>query len=135
MHPMILLLSRMAMASAALSTPVARYSRSYLRGMQAEEEARIQSYWIKEGVSFIENAIFDGAKQGLTSYTTEQIDCEMVTHLRRQLETSVSPPVGWFTLNNCNNIVTGIRKTIATEFPDSEILYDEDTHKYTLTWV
>lgn len=124
------------MASAASPSPVATYSRSYLRGMQAEQEARIQSYWIKEGVSFIENAIFDGAKQGLTSYTTEQIDCEMVTHLRRQLEsTRVAPPIGWFTLNNCNNIVTGIRKTIATEFPDSEILYDEDTHKYTLTWV
>lgn len=134
MNPMIILLSRMAMVSAAL--PVARYSRSYLRGMQAEEEARIQAYWIKEGVSFIENAIFDGAKQGLTSYTTERIDCEMFTRFRRQLEsTRVTPPPGWVDQNNCNKIISGIRTTIATEFPDSEMVYDEDTQKYTLTWV
>ena len=127
MNPMILILSRMAMVSAAL--PVARYSRSYLRGMQAEEEARIQAYWIKEGVTFIENAIFDGAKQGLTSYTTERIDCEMVTRFRRRLD------IEQFDQKNCKEIVSGIRATIATEFPDSEIVYDEDTQKYTVTWV
>jgi hypothetical protein len=105
------------------------YSRTYLRGLKRVENERIQAEFINSGITYIEHSVFTAAKRGLLSFTTETFhDCETDIYEPSKLE-----PYG----NDkavCENIVNGIKKLVHERFPDSEILYDATTKRYTLKW-
>ena len=104
------------------------YSRIYLRGLKKLENERIQAHLIDEGITYLENGIFKAAKQGLVKYTTEPFPgCE---HYNRPSELA---PNG-IDKELCENIVNGIRRLVSVRFPDSEIVYDANTVRYTLNW-
>ena len=65
--------------------------------------------WIEKGFSYIANSVIATAKQGIVQYTTEP----------------------W---EDCEIIVNGITAFISNHFPDSEIIYDDNTKQYTLKW-
>ena len=63
--------------SAQTSTEDTTYSRIYLRGLKRIEDERMQTEWVNRGITYIENAVFAAAKQGLVKYYcyTLQQDC------------------------------------------------------------
>jgi hypothetical protein len=114
---LILILSLLYTVSAQTT-----YSRTYLRGLKQLENERIQTEYIQMGIAYIEQSVFTAAKQGLVKFTTEPFDgCEAYT--RPGVDKAV-----------CENVVTGIRSLVYERFPDSEVLYDTVTRRYTLRW-
>ncbi len=107
-----------ASASPKPSPPV--YSRMYLRGLQRLENERIQSEYITKGITFIEDSVFTAAKQGLVKFTTEPfLGCIEF----RTVDKTV-----------CENILNGIHTLVSERFPDSTVIYDPATKRYTLKW-
>lgn len=103
------------------------YSRTYLRGLKQFENERIQAEFIDRGITYIENEVFTAAKQGFTHYTTGSFDgC-------KSYGPSELAPFG-LDKAACENIVTGIRTLVSERFPDSDVLYDTNTKRYTLKW-
>lgn len=121
MFPFILCLLYTALAQ----MPV--YPRTYLRGLKQFENESIQAEFINRGITYIEDAVFTAAKQGFTYYTTEPVD-ECKTYGPSELA-----PFG-IDKAACENIVNGIRILVSERFPDSELLYDSSTKRYTLKW-
>ena len=104
------------------------YSRTYLRGLKMLENQRIQAEFINRGITYIEHSVFTAAKQGLVKFTTEPFNgCETDT------SPSELAPFG-FDKAVCENIVNGIKILVSERFPDSELLYDAYTKRYTLKW-
>lgn len=104
------------------------YYRTYLRGLKRIENERIQTEYINRGITYIESSVFTAAKQGLVKFTTEPFDgCETDT---RPNELA---PFG-FDKVVCENIVNRIKILVSERFPDSELLYEADTKRYTLKW-
>lgn len=107
-----------------LAEPIA-YSRAYLRGLKHAENMRLQVELINRGSTYLEGAIIIAAKKGLTQYTTEEfLGCDGPSELI---------PYG-MEKTTCENIVNGIRAIISERFPDSEIIYDVTSRRYTLNW-
>ena len=104
------------------------YSRIYLRGMQRLENERIQSEYISKGITYIEESVFTAAKQGLVKFTTEPfLGCDFYK----------SPSVvedGIIDKTVCENILNGIHTLVSERFPDSTVIYDAATKRYTLKW-
>lgn len=97
--------------------------RVYLRGLKQAENERKQAALINEGITYIEDYVFTAAKQGFVEYTTESFQgCEVYSK-QMKLDKEV-----------CENVVTGLRKHVSDRFPDSELIYDKNTRKYTLKW-
>jgi hypothetical protein len=116
----IFLLSTVSAQPSAFPT----YSRNYLRGLKRLESERIQAEYINQGITYIEHGVFTAAKQGLIKYTTEPFPgCEVYSSRHFALDKEV-----------CDNIVNGIRALVSERFPDSEVMYDSKTKKYTLKW-
>jgi hypothetical protein len=104
------------------------YSRTYLRGLKRLENERIQAEFINRGITYIEHSVFTAAKQGLVKFTTEPFNgCETDT------SPSELAPFG-FDKTVCENIVNRIKTLVSERFPDSELLYDANTKRYTLKW-
>ena len=102
------------------------FSRINLRGLKRIEDERITTEFIYKGFTYIENAVFSAAKQGLLKYRTEPFEgCE-----------AYRSPNADFTFDKdiCENIVSGIQRLVSERFPDSEILYNPNTKRYTLKW-
>jgi len=98
-----------------------QYSRVYLRGLKKLENDRITVDYIYKGFTYIENAVLTAAKQGLLKYRTEPFEgCEAYSKT--------------FDKEVCENIINGIHKLVSERFPDSEILYNTNTKRYTLKW-
>lgn len=113
---LILILSLLYTVSAQTSV----YSRIYLRGLKRLENERIQSEHINMGITYIEHSVITAAKQGLVQFTTEPFNgCETYTRLDKAM---------------CENIVKGVYALVSERFPDSEVLYDAATKRYTLKW-
>jgi len=104
------------------------YSRVYLRGLKRMEDERMQAEYIYQGFAYIQDAIFTAAKQGHLYYTIQPPSCGSDPY-----EVAIS---GYPMLDKdiCNNIVYGIRALVSERFPDSDLLYDADTGRYTLKW-
>ena len=119
---LVLILSLLYAVSAQTSNhPV--YSRIYLRGLKRLENERIQSEYINMGIKYIEHSVFTAAKQGSVKFITEPFPgCEFYS-----LPIGVDKAV-------CENVVKGIHALVSERFPDSEILYDTATKRYTLKW-
>jgi hypothetical protein len=99
------------------------YTRLYLRGLKRLENQRIQSEYINRGIAYIEDSVFTAAKQGLVKFSTEPFEgCEIYVKTRD------------FDKAVCENIVNGIQTLVSLRFPDSDLLYDSDTKRYTLKW-
>ena len=97
--------------------------RVYLRGLKQAENQRKQAALINEAITYIEDHVFTAAKQGFVNYTTESFEgCEVYSK-RMALDRGV-----------CENVVTEVRNLVSERFPDSEVIYDKNTHKYTLKW-
>ena len=94
------------------------YSRIFLRGLRKLEIERVQIEYINSGFAYIENAVITTAKQGITQYTTDPVLCE-----RAGLDIVV-----------CEHVIHGILALVSERFPDSEVLYDANTKRYTLKW-
>ena len=110
--------------SAQTSSTLPVYSRIYLRGLKIHENERLQNDLINRGITIIEDSVLRAAKQGLVQYTTERFEgCEAYAR----------PPFG-FDKGVCENIVNGIHTLVSEHFPDSEVIYDTNTKKYTLKW-
>ena len=116
----VLILSLLYTVSAQTSNhPV--YSRVYLRGL-------IQSEYINMGIRYIEEAVITAAKHGSVKFITEPfLGCEFYTSPSDDLPIGVDKAV-------CENIVKGIHTLVSERFPDSEVLYDTATKRYTLNW-
>jgi hypothetical protein len=102
------------------------YSRMYLRGLKRVETERIQTELITRGIAYIENAVFSAAKQGHLHYTTEPfLGCEVIHSelFAAGIDTQA-----------CEYVLQGIKTLVAQRFPDSELLYDKNTRRYTLNW-
>ena len=122
----ILILCLLYTVSAQLVSPV--YSREYLRDLKRLENERIQLKMINRGIKIIEEVVFNAAKQGLTYYKTEPFNgCEIFT------KPSELAPFG-FDKEICENIINGIHTLVSERFPDSELLYEVTTKRYTLKW-
>jgi len=105
-----------------------KYSRNYLRGLKRLENERIQANYINQGITYIENKVFTAAKQGLVNYTTEPfLGCEVYS-------SPIDTLLVGFDKTICENIVNGIYALVSERFPDSEIIYDTATKRYTLKW-
>jgi hypothetical protein len=103
------------------------FSRTYLRGLKRLEDKRITVEFIHKGFTYIENAIFTAAKQGLLKYRTEPFEgCEVYANHE-------ASPIR-MDKDVCENIVNEIQKLVSERFPDSEILYNPNTKRYTLKW-
>ena len=124
---LVLILSLLYAVSAQTSNhPV--YSRIYLRGLKRLENERIQSEYINMGIKFIEHSVFTAAKQGSVKFITEPFSgCEFYSIPTEDLPIVVDKAV-------CENVVKGIHALVSERFPDSEILYDTATKRYTLKW-
>ena len=134
---LVLILSLLYTVSAQISNhPV--YSRIYLRGLKRLENERIQSEYINMGITYIEHSVFTAAKQGSVKFRTEPFPgCEFYSSpsdgtqsdgtQSDKLPIRVDKAV-------CENIVKGIHALVSERFPDSEILYDTATKRYTLKW-
>jgi hypothetical protein len=117
------------------------YSRTYLRGLKRIENERIQTQYIHIGYTYIEDAVFAAAKQGLLQCTTRPfLPCETPGEFS---PTTVSyndpndPPImitNMFDKDVCENIINGIKSLIIQQFPDSEIRYNTKTKRYTIKW-
>jgi hypothetical protein len=104
------------------------YSRIYLRGLKNVEIERMQTEFIYSGITYIEDAVFRAAKQGLVKYTTERFEgCDVYATAHEDSPMRMDKDV-------CENIVNGIYTLVSERFPDSEIIYDADTKQYTLKW-
>jgi hypothetical protein len=104
-----------------------QYSRIYLRGLKRLENERITAEYIYKGFTYIENAVFSAAKQGLLKYRTEPFEgCEVYSR------SSNEHPA--FDKEVCENVINGIQKLVSERFSDSEILYNPNTKRYTLKW-
>ena len=123
----VLILSLLYTVSAQTSNhPV--YSRIYLRGLKRLENERIQSEYINMGITYIEHSVFNAAKQGSVKFRTEPFPgCEFYSSQSDDLPIRVDKAV-------CENIVKGIHALVSERFPDSEVLYDTATKRYTLKW-
>ena len=121
---MLVLLVSLLVAANAEPT----YSRNYLRGLKAVEDERLTKIYVEHGTTFIEEAVFNEAKHGLTHWEGWTPPCQ-----------------DWNTINAldrfdrfdkavCENIVSGIRRKIAERFPDSEITCVERTRICTIIW-
>ena len=105
-----------------------QYSRIYLRGLKRLENERITAEYIYKGFTYIENAVFSAAKQGLLKYRTEPFEgCEVYSRSTEDYPVAFDKDV-------CENIVNGIQKLVSERFSDSEILYNPNTKRYTLKW-
>ena len=125
MFPFMICLLSIVSAQTTLSninTPV--YSRIYLRGLKRVEDERIQALWINRGIRYIVDNVIAAAKQGFVQYTTETWEgCELVT-----AGDSIIDREG------CEIVVNGIKTFVSNYFPDSEVIYDCKTKRYTLKW-
>ena len=123
----VLILSLLYTVSAQTSNhPV--YSRIYLRGLKRLENERIQSEYINMGITYIEHSVFTAAKQGSVKFRTEPFPgCEFYSSPSDDLPIGLDKAV-------CENIVKGIHALVSERFPDSEVLYDTATKRYTLKW-
>lgn len=112
------------------------YSRIYLRGMQRLENERIQSKYINIGITIIENSVFTAAKQGLLKFTTQPFDgCEAYSREKtNRISEDNEYSLGGIDKTVCENIVNGIHTLVSERFPDSTIVYDPVTKRYTLSW-
>ena len=118
---MICLLS---IVSAQTTNQFPTYSRIYLRGLKRIEDERIQAVWIDNGFSYIYNHVIAAAKQGFVQYTTEPWEgCESYTARESIIDRE-----------GCEIIVNGITTLVSNHFPDSEVIYDDNTKRYTLNW-
>lgn len=93
------------------------YTRDYLRGQKRIADDIRRNHLLSEGIKAIEAGIFAAASNGLTEYTPPFYGCQ-------------DP----HTLDDCEYVVPRIRAVIARRFPDSEIIYDETKHQYTMKW-
>jgi hypothetical protein len=67
----------------------------------------------------------------LVQYTTDPFQgCEELAINNRPSDLA---PFG-FDKEVCENVVNGIRSLVSERFPDSEVLYDANTKRYTLKW-
>jgi hypothetical protein len=123
----VLILSLLYTVSAQTSNhPV--YSRVYLRGLKRLENERIQSEYINMGITYIEHSVITAAKHGSVKFITEPFQgCEFYNSPSDDLPIGVDKAV-------CENIVKGIHTLVSERFPDSEVLYDTATKRYTLKW-
>lgn len=97
--------------------------RVYLRGLKQAENERKQAALINEAITYIEDHVFTAAKEGFVKYTTESFEgCEVYSK-QMKLDKEV-----------CENVVAGVRNLVSHRFPDSELIYDKNTQKYTLKW-
>ena len=104
------------------------YSRMYLRGLKRIENERIQTEYIRRGIRYIEHSVFSAAKQGLLQFKTDPfLGCEFYSRPSEDLPTGFDKVV-------CENIVNGIHTLVSERFPDSEIIYNAVTKRYTLKW-
>ena len=97
------------------------YSRVYLQGLKRHEDERIKTDLINQAITYIETNVFAAAKKGLEKYTTDPVEgCEN----------------NGFGLDEevCENIVNEIKTLVSERFPDSELIYDTTTKRYTLKW-
>ena len=125
---LILIISLLYTVSAQISPTLPVYSRIYLRGLKRLENERIQFEYINKGITYIEHSVFTAAKQGFVKFTTEPFNgCEIYTIPREDL------PFG-FDKVVCENIINEIHALVSKRFPDSEIMYDAKTQRYTLKW-
>jgi hypothetical protein len=124
---LVLILSLLyAVSAQTYNHPV--YSRIYLRGLKRLENERIQSEYINMGIKYIEHSVFTAAKQGSIKFITEPFPgCEFYSSRSEDLQIGVDKAV-------CENVVKGIHALVSERFPDSEILYDTATKRYTLKW-
>ena len=98
------------------------FSRSYLRDMKRVEEERYNREQINGGVQHIKQLIFQAATHGLTEISSPPFQGCRFTHIEgMRVET-------------CEYIVSEIQSEITHMFPDSDLLYDDKTKKYTLKW-
>jgi hypothetical protein len=96
--------------------------------MQRIENERIQSEYIAKGITYIEESVFTAAKQGLVKFTTEPfLGCEFYKSPSMGEDGIVDKTV-------CENILNGIHTLVSERFPDSTIIYDAATKRYTLKW-
>ena len=110
----------------SLAHPV--YSRIYLRGLKNVETERIQAEIINTGFTYIENAVFNAAKKGLSFYTSDPFPgCDDYDILNKFLVLGINK-------EGCNTIIDEISILVSNRFPDTEILYDYKTKQYTLKW-
>lgn len=97
------------------------YTRKYLQNMKQVEDERQERVGILEAVENIQNRILETAVKGLTSWSTERLDCRQAVHLKKSVD-------------RCEATVKEIKDTIGRRFPDSDISYDSDTKVYTIRW-
>ena len=103
------------------------YPRAYLRSLKRLESERVQAEMITNGIAMIEAAVFSAAKEGFGQFTTLPFEgCELYG-------TSQFAPPG-VDIAACEHIVNGIRALVSERFPDSELMYDARTKRYTLKW-
>ena len=124
---MLVLLVSLLVAANAEPT----YSRAYLNGLKATEDELMTKIYVEQGTTFIEEAVINEAKQGLTQW-------EIWTPICQDWNT-INDPVRFvrfvrFDKAVCENIVSGIRTKIAERFPDSEIACVERTRICTISW-
>ena len=109
---------------AQATSKIPTYSRIDLRGLKRIEDKRIQALWIEKGFSYIANSAITAAKQGFVQYTTEPWEgCESFIAIESTIDRE-----------GCEIIVNGITTLVSNHFPDSEVIYDDYTKRYTLKW-
>jgi hypothetical protein len=97
------------------------YTRKYLQTMKQVEDERQERVWILESVENVQNSILETAVKGLTSLSTNPVDCRQAVHFKKSVD-------------RCEAAVKEIKDTIGRRFPDSDISYDSDTKVYTIRW-
>jgi hypothetical protein len=103
------------------------YSRSYLRGMEADEKSLQDGKLVTQAVDYILNGVLTAAKKGLTSFSVPFEGCD--AFVKRGGEADHMKGV---TVSRCKKVVSVIYKTVHKQLPDSSISYEGGV--YTLSW-
>lgn len=115
------------------------YSRKYLRGLKKVEDERIQAEFINIGFAHIESAVFTAAKQGFLKVRTLPFPECKEYHPSDFPGITTDQSDKLFAIHNmekdvCENIINGIKSLVLERFPDSEVIYNPTTKRYTIKW-
>lgn len=119
-------------------TAQASYSRMYLRDLKRVEDERIKTEFIYRGITVIKEMVFNAAKYGLLKLIIPLPECKEYnpnelpsTTVFNEEELFYLPPID---KDVCETIVNGIKKLVIESFPDSDVVHDTTTRKYTIQW-
>jgi hypothetical protein len=100
-------------------------TRSDLRSMKSIEHQKRLNEFIYKGSTDLKDDILNSAKKGLTQHIIPFKGCHAY---------SSELVSNGYTIEDCQQLVNGIQRTISGYFPDSDLLYDDTTKIYILKW-